>query len=393
MTRKKNALFVFTLGMLCAFAPMCTDMYLPSLPNVMEFYNTTASLSQSSLTASFLGLALGQLIIGPLSDTYGRLGPMLISLILFTITSLLCAIAPTISLFILFRVLQGMSAAGGIVLTRSIACDLYKEHELTSFMAFLMSINSIAPVLAPLVGALFISFAPWQIVFYVLTAWGVLMFLSTKLYVKESHPVEKRDKTVLSALSRMKTDIFNLKFMLSVLSLSFVMAGFFSYLVATPFVFQKIYNFTPIEFSFTFAFVSICITVVAAFTGRLSRRVGVVKSVFIAFYLLLISGALVIVEAIVKPDNFIYVLLTLAVYCSMMGLTQTAGFGVVMSLKKGGSGAASGIFGVMYFALGSLLSPIVGMLGEKSMLPLGLNMFICAILAYVLLKIALKIRN
>ena len=107
--------------------------------------------------------------------------------------------------------------------------------------------------------------------------------------------------------------------------------------------------------------------------------------------LMIISGAVVIAISFIKPQSFIYVLAALAVYCSMMGLSQTAGFGVVMSFKRGGAGAASGIFGVMYFAIGSLISPLVGILGEKSMLPLGLNLFICAIIALLFLFIALKI--
>ena len=391
MFKNTSIFFVFSLGMLCAFAPMCTDVYLPALPQVVDTFNTTTSLAQSSLTASFLGLALGQLIIGPVSDTYGRTKPLIISLVLFAISSFFCAIAPTITLFILFRVLQGMCASGGIVLTRSIACDLYKGHELTSFMAFLMSINSLAPILAPLLGSLILSFVSWVYIFYILCAWVILMLIMAKAFVKESLPNDKRDKSVKASLQRMKTDIFNLKFMLVVLSLSFIMAGFFSYLAASPFVFQRIYEFSAFEFSLTFAFISICVTVVAPFAGRLSRRLSELKVVIISIVLMIISGAVVIAISFIKPQSFIYVLAALAVYCSMMGLSQTAGFSVVMSFKRGGAGAASGIFGVMYFAIGSLISPLVGILGEKSMLPLGLNLFICAIIALLFLFIALKI--
>ena len=217
------------------------------------------------------------------------------------------------------------------------------------------------------------------------------MLIMAKAFVKESLPNDKRDKSVKASLQRMKTDIFNLKFMLVVLSLSFIMAGFFSYLAASPFVFQRIYEFSAFEFSLTFAFISICVTVVAPFAGRLSRRLSELKVVIISIVLMIISGAVVIAMSFIKPQSFIYVLAALAVYCSMMGLSQTAGFGVVMSFKRGGAGAASGIFGVMYFAIGSLISPLVGILGEKSMLPLGLNLFICAIIALLFLFIALKI--
>lgn len=112
--------YVFTLGMLCAFAPMCSDLYLPSMPSIMDYFQTSPSLVQSSLTASFLGLAIGQLIIGPVSDAYGRILPLYASLVIFTVTSFLCAISDSVVFFIAMRFFQGLSAAGGIVLTRSI---------------------------------------------------------------------------------------------------------------------------------------------------------------------------------------------------------------------------------------------------------------------------------
>ena len=164
----------------------------------------------------------------------------------------------------------------------------------------------------------------------------------------------------------MKTDLLNLKFMLTVFSLSFVMGGFFSYLAASPFVFQKVYGFTPVEYSFTFAFIAICISIIASSAGRLSRRLH---------------------------ESFVPILGCLAIYCAMMGLSQSAVFGVVISFKKGGAGSASGIFGVMYFLIGSLVSPFVGVMGELSMIPFGINLSVCAILAIVFLYFAVRIKD
>lgn len=385
--------YVFTLGMLCAFAPMCSDLYLPSMPSIMDYFQTTPSLVQSSLTASFLGLAIGQLIIGPLSDAYGRILPLYVSLVIFTVTSFFCAISDSVILFIVMRLFQGISAAGGIVLTRSIACDKFKGNELTSFMAFLMSINSLAPILAPIVGSFIISFAPWQMVFYVLVVWGILLIIATKLFVPESLPQDKRQENIKASLLLLKVELLNPKFMLVALSLASIMGGFFSYLAASPFVFQVIYGMTPFEYSCTFAFISICISITGASAGRVSRRFGEERVVKGAYLIMFTAAALMLIEAIVVPANFIFVLLTLAVYCSMMAVSQAAGFGIVMSYKKGGAGAASGLFGVLYFLFGSMVSPFVGIMGENSMLPLGINLLSCVIVAIILLKIALNERN
>lgn len=385
--------YLFTLGMLCAFAPMCSDLYLPSMPSIMDYFQTSPSLVQSSLTASFLGLAIGQLIIGPLSDAYGRILPLYVSLVIFTVTSFFCAISDSVILFIVMRLFQGISAAGGIVLTRSIACDKFKGNELTSFMAFLMSINSLAPILAPIVGSFIISFAPWQVIFYVLVVWGILLIIATKLFVPESLPVDKRQENIRASLLLIKVELLNPKFMLVALSLASIMGGFFSYLAASPFVFQVIYGMTPFEYSCTFAFISICISITGATAGRVSRRFGEERVVKGAYLMMLTAAALMLIEALVVPSNYIFVLLTLAIYCSMMAVSQAAGFGIVMSYKKGGAGAASGLFGVLYFLFGSMVSPFVGIMGENSMLPLGINLLSCVIVAIVLLKIALSERN
>ncbi len=387
--KKSNSLFyVVTLGLLCAFAPMCSDLYLPSMPTIMKDFNTSPSLIQLSLTVSFLGLALGQIIIGPISDAYGRLRPLLASLAIFSLTSFFCAVSDNIFFFVAVRFLQGLSAAGGIVLTRSIACDKYKGSELTSFMSFLMAINSVAPILAPIIGSFVISFASWHVLFYLLVGWGILLILMTLKFVSESHPKEKRDPNIIASFKLMKVELLNTRFMFASISLSAVMGGFFSYLAASPFIFQVIYGFTPFEYSLTFAFISLCLTVISILAGRISKKFGELKTVCFAYAMMLLSAVVIMFIALSVPQSFIPVLAALAVFCSMMALSQAAGFGIVMSLKKGGSGSASGLFGVMCFLFGSLISPIVGVMGEKSMIPLGCNLIGCVLVAMLLLKLA-----
>lgn len=219
-SRLQYALYVFTLGMLCAFAPMCSDMYLPSLPEIVTYFDSNPAQVQFSLTASFLGLALGQIVIGPVSDAYGRIKPLLVCLVIFTLSSLACALSPNICSFVFFRLLQGLSAAGGIVLTRSIACDKFKGNELTSFMSFLMAINSLGPILGPIIGSLVVTYFTWPVIFFILVGWGLILIYLTKFHVPESLPVDKREKNALVSILRMKTDLLNLKFMLTVFSLS-----------------------------------------------------------------------------------------------------------------------------------------------------------------------------
>lgn len=387
------AAYVVTLGLLCAFAPMCTDLYLPSLPTIKDYFDTSASLVQLSLTASFFGLALGQFLIGPISDVYGRVKPLVVTLLFFVISSFLCSIANSAESFILFRLVQGMSAAGGIVLTRSIACDKFRGYKLTSFMSFLMAINSIAPILAPIIGSFIISFVPWQALFYVLTGWGVLLILQTVLFVDESLDKNKRAKSIKDSIVLMKADLFNVRFMLVCIAFAMIMGGFFSYLAASPFVFQSIYGFTPFEYSLTFALVSLCVSAIAPFSGTFAKRFSNINTSRCAIILMIVSGLIAMIIAICPPQSFIPILLVFCVYCSMMGFSMSCGFSIAMEFKKGGAGAASGIFGVMYFVIGSLISPFVGIFGENSMIPLAFNLLICAILALVFLELSKRLKR
>lgn len=381
MSSMRFVLFVFTLGMLCAFAPMCTDMYLPALPSVMLDYGCSASLVQISLSASFLGLSIGQIFIGPLSDVYGRKLPLFVSLVLFALSSVLCAVSSDIYTFIGARLLQGMAASGGIVLSRSIACDKFRGNELTSFMAFFMSIHSIAPILAPVIGSAILTFMSWRVIFSVLCIWGVMLIFFSKFFVQESLSKQDRAVNISDSLARMKLDIFNLKFMLSAVSLSCVMGGFFSYLAASPFIFENIYSFTPFEYSLSFGFIAVCMALSSLSVGKIARRTGELVLVLFAFAVMTVSALILLIQSIYVPDSFIPVMISLTVFCSMMALSQAAGFSIVMDSRKGGAGAAAGIFGVMHFIIGVLVTPFVGILGEKSMLPLAVNMLVCALLA------------
>lgn len=146
---RQRLVYAVVLGLLAALGPLCTDLYLPALPEMAGELNTSTAAAQLSLTAGLLGLGVGQLIFGPYSDKLGRMRPLLLSLILLLGASLWCALAPTIDQLLIARLLQGIAGAGGAVISRAIARDLYAGHELTRFFALLMLVNGLAPIVAP----------------------------------------------------------------------------------------------------------------------------------------------------------------------------------------------------------------------------------------------------
>src|SRR5699024_3767169 len=172
-TGKLNkAWMVLILGALTAFGPLSMDMYLPGLPNVMDDFSTSASLAQLSITATLVGLAIRQLVFGPLSDIVGRTRPLLITLSVYSAVSILAVFSGDIWIFISLRFIQGISAAAGIVIARAASRDMYTGKELTKFIAMLALVNGAAPILAPLLGGIVLNFASWRFVFVILFAIG-----------------------------------------------------------------------------------------------------------------------------------------------------------------------------------------------------------------------------
>lgn len=382
-------LYIITLSMLCAFGPLCTDIYLPGLPTVTAAFATDPATVQLSMTSSFLGLALGQIIIGPISDAYGRRGPLLMSLLIFAITSYMCAVSSNIDTFILWRLFQGLSGAGGVVLARSIAADKFKGSALTQFMSLLMSINSIAPILGPILGSFIITVSTWHTIFYFLMFWGIALLILAFVDIPESHRPTPEQKHILTAIRSMFSELGNKKFVLMVFALSFIMGGFFGYLAASPFIFQIIYGFTPLQYSLAFGSITVCIAIASIIAGRLSKRLTEQSMVKNCYRFVLFVSALILFFGFYPPSSVIPILLCLMCFCAMMGVIQTVGFGIVMKLRKGGAGAASGILGVMHFLFGAFTSPFMGIMGDHSMIPLGVCMVLSCILGIVSLMLAL----
>lgn len=378
----KNYLLI-TLGLLTAFAPFVTDLYLPALPTLAAYFKSPDALVQMSLTMSMLGLATGQLFIGPVSDRFGRRNVLLLTLILFIITSIFCILSPSVHLFNLSRLFQGMSASGGIVIARSISADLYSGKELKRFLGMISAVNGIAPVLAPVLGGFIMSVGTWKNIFAVLLAYGLLMLLLA-IGTRESLPLHRRNKHGIVGSFAAYAKLFRNKTYLLYLSVfTFSSMVLFAYIACSPFILQSIYSLSPMQFSLCFALNAIGITAGCMLGTHLSDRVSLLAGGISIF-----ASTLICMASLLLQTN---VLLVEASFCICMfsfGLLQPVSNAKTLDAAGENVGCGAAALGSCGFVMGAIVSPLVGLgnMALSSSLTLTIGGLLCLTASLLCLK-------
>ncbi|MDQ0297780.1 DHA1 family bicyclomycin/chloramphenicol resistance-like MFS transporter [Salibacterium salarium] len=388
LTKARRIWMAILLGSLAAFGPLTIDMYLPSFPSIANDLDTSASLVQLSLTACLLGLAGGQLVIGPVSDMKGRKGPMMISLSAYVAASILCVFAPSIWVLIAARFLQGFSASAGIVISRAVVRDLYTGKELTKFFALLMLVNGLAPILAPVAGGIILELTTWHGVFAILSVIGLFMLITVFTLLPETLTDENRattgiKKTILTFGDLVKDRTFTGY----ALAQGLVMAGIFAYVSGTPFVYQGIYGVSAQVFSFLFAINGIGLIIGSQLTGRLAGIIAETKILFTGL-LVTTSASLFLMAMIMIEAPLIFIVIPIFFIVSCVGIVTTTCFSLAMESQGHRAGSASALLGLLPFLFGATSAPLTGVAGEHTAVPMGLIILIAdlsALSCYLLL--------
>lgn len=382
-TEKKRLHLALLLGSLALLGPFTIDMYLPSFPTIVKEYSTTASLVQISLTTCLLGLGLGQLIIGPMSDVLGRRKPLLIFLIMYLLASVVCAFAPNIYFFIGARFLQGFAAAGGLVISRAIVRDVYSGRELTKFFALLMAVSNLGPIIAPIAGGSILSFTNWTGVFIVLACIGMVLFLIISLKLEETLPIEKRiPSNFIQVLKNFGSLLKDRQFTGYAFTQGFIIAGIFAYVSGIPFVYQNIYGVSPQVFSLLFGVNGIALIIGSQLVGRYSDVIPEKTFLKIGLILSNTAGAVLLGALLIKAP-LIAIAIPIFFLVSCIGIIATTSFSLAMESQGHIAGSASALLGVLPFILGSLTAPLVGIAGEYSAIPMGVTIFSASFMAFL----------
>ncbi|SMG43656.1 multidrug effflux MFS transporter [Paenibacillus aquistagni] len=381
ISRKQRFGLACVLGSMTAIGPLSIDMYLPSLPILAADLKTTASFAQLTLTAFMLGIALGQLLMGPLSDAHGRRKPLIASLVVYALSSFLCAFIPSIWGLVFLRFVQGVAGAGGIVIARAMVRDLYDGPELTKFFSLLMLINGLAPILAPVAGGQLLKFTTWNGVFVVLGALGILLIAGAVFGLKETLPSSMRAsggvKQTVSTFGLLLKDRVFVGYMLS---MGLVSASMFAYISGSPFVLQDIYGVSPQGFSMFFAINGLGLIIATQITGRLAGRYTE-RSLFTAGLIISLVSCLALLIVVLLHAPLPAVLIPLFIAVSSTGVVNTAGFSLAMGNQKKRAGSASALLGLLPFISGSIVAPLVGIGGGTTAVPMGIVIASCSLLA------------
>jgi DHA1 family bicyclomycin/chloramphenicol resistance-like MFS transporter len=359
---------LITLGSLAAFGPLSLDLYLPSLPRIAERFGASDGATSLSLSGCMIGLAAGQLLAGPLSDRLGRLRPLLVGLIAFVITSVLCAVAPTLWFLILVRVLQGVAGATGIVIGRAVVRDIAPVERLAYIFSMLALVSGIAPVAAPLLGGALLHVMSWRGVFLILAGVGAAITVLVLIFLCESLPEQRRHPGGLRAVgSALHTLTHDRVFVGSALTLAFGSAAMFTYISLSSFVLQNQYGLSASAFSAVFASNGIGLVIAGRVNAVALRRTGAtpIRMMIIALAIMLAADAVLITAA--TAHLTLWVLLpALFLAIGTTGLIFPNATATALAGHAHQAGTASALLGMAQFGAGAIAGPLASSFGVSA---------------------------
>jgi MFS transporter, DHA1 family, multidrug resistance protein len=374
MTRTARSQLIVLLGGLSAFAPLSMDLYLPGLPAIQRDLSTGPSQVQLTLTSCMIGLALGQVLAGPISDAFGRRRPLMIGIGIFTAVSLLCAAVSSVYVLTGLRLVQGLAGASAIVISRAVVRDMYAGVRAARFYSILMLVSGVAIILAPLIGAQLLQITSWQGLFVALAAIGFAALAGTVAWLPETLPPERRRRGGLPDTVRTMLFLLHQRvFVGYTLALGLTFGALSAYIAASPFVFQNINGLSPQLYSAFFAANALGLVILGQANGLLVGRIGPHK--------LLVAGlagtalASVALLAIVSTGSFglAGMAVPLFVQVSCNGLIFPNLTALAMTDHPEVAGSASALIGVVQFLLGAAAAPLAGLAGSSSALPMAIT--------------------
>ena len=389
-SRRRRIALIVTLGLLTGLGPFTIDLYLPAFPAIKEGWGLSDAQVQITLSATTMGFALGQMLVGPLSDRVGRRWPLIVCCIVHIVSSVLVALAPTVGFLTVMRVFQGVGAAGGAVVAMAMARDLFSGRPLVVMLSRLALISGLAPIVAPIVGSWMVSIMPWRGIFWALAGYGAIVVILIVVTTVETRPPEARTrggvKPLLQGFGVVVRDRVALGGMLVA---AFAFGGLFSYVSSSSVLLQSVYGLTPNGFGVIFAICSCGVFVGVQVGSRLAQRFGPAWSLTMSTSLMVLASLAVL---LINAADVGYVPLVPALFVFTFGFGSSAPCTQLLVLMnhRDRSGTASSLLGATTQIVGSLVGPLIGLVPMTSAVPMGTAMLICSCLAALALWSVLR---
>ena len=387
MDNKKSRLgLTVLLGMLTALAPLSTDMYLPSLPLMPGEFGVGTSMIQLTLTMTMMGMAIGQVFAGPISDMRGRRMPLVVGMLIFALSTLVCVFAQDIWVFLVFRFMQGLAGAAGIVIAKAIARDICEGPELTRFFSLLMLVNGLAPILAPVIGGQVLRFSTWRGIFVLLVLIGILL-MAASMALHETLPPERRVRNLRASFHSFRSLLSSRYFLGHCFLQCFFFGAFFAYISGSSFVFQDIYGISAQAYSLVFGGIGAAIAVFGVIPARLAGRVSDYRLLLWSLVQALVGSGLFLLCCWFQAPVLL-VILALLVTIPMISVMGAASFSLAMQTQGKNAGSAAALIGFFSMISGGLMAPLVGIAGSHNPMPMAVIMvlgYLGALLCYVLM--------
>ena len=392
LTRRRKLLYILLLGALTALGPFTIDLYLPAFPALEASLGVTEAQVQLTLAGTTVGFALGQLVVGPFSDRFGRRFPLILATALHIAASVGAALSSDIATLGFFRVLMGVGAAGGGVVAMAMVRDLFSGYAMVRMFSRMALVNGLAPILAPVIGSQLLLVMPWPGIFFFLASYGTLVIIAALFLVRETLPPDKRGQSGLTAGQRYKVLFTDRIFVGLLLVGGMNFAGLFTYLSASPFLFQDVFGFSPQQYGLLFGINSLGIVAGVQTSSRLIRRVP--PQWILAFatgWMFLMSLLIVLFDQLgmglwgVMVPLWFYILGTGFCFPCVQ----------VLALASHGdkAGTAASLLGAATFMMAGLISPVVGWLGIESATPMGAVQAACILLGMASLWLVVRPRT
>jgi DHA1 family bicyclomycin/chloramphenicol resistance-like MFS transporter len=388
LSRGQRVVYIIILGALTALGPFTIDLYLPAFPTLESELGVSAAAIQLTLTGTMIGFGFGQLIVGPWSDKVGRRLPLLLATGFHVLACVGAALSSDIVSLGIFRVLQGFGAAAGAVVAMAMVRDLFGGKPLAL-------VSGLAPVLAPVIGSQLLLVMPWRGIFWVLAGYGIIVMVAVAIWIVETLPQERRTVPGHSSLAQRYRAVLSDRTFVGVLIIgAMTFTGLFSYLSSSPFLFQQVYDFSAQQYGVLFAVNSLGIVVGVQASSRLMHRynVGPQNILIVATAVLVVMSAAIFTLDLLGAGLW-GTLVPLWFFIAACGFTFPTVQVIALNAHGSEAGTAASLLGAANFGIAGLISPVVGLLGVGTAVPMASVMGVAAVVSILSLWFIVRPRT